>query len=74
MMSKKGVSHVKIFRLKKITFFRCILYETIMLSFLRDYFINKFCYFFRFELHKSQKISRKWTSMMSKIEIDETFL
>jgi hypothetical protein len=41
-------------------------------------FYNKTCkiilLFFRFELHKSQKISRKWTSSMSKIEIDETFL
>ena len=30
--------------------------------------------FFDSNLHKSRKISGKWTSMMSKIEIDETLL
>ena len=52
------------------------------IHFLRDHYALVFtrllheliCYFLDSNLHKSRKISGKWTSMMSKIDIDEILL
>ena len=58
----------------KPRFFGSIFFVTIMLSFLHDYYIKYFCYFFDSNLHKSQKISGKWTRSMSKNRYVKTFL
>ena len=70
----EGGSHVTFFWRQKTTFCTHQKRVTIMVLFFIHYYINLFCYFFVSNLHKSQKNSRKWTSMMSKIDIDERLL
>ena len=62
------------FSVQKITFFTQFFLVTIMLFFFLSYYITLICYFFDSNLHKTRKVSRYWTSMMSKIQIDETLL